>query len=219
MNKESYKYKLFGRFRGRKNKKYSDSDILKNFKVDFEKDINKDIYTILDIGSGSGENSIYLSNLHKNSQVIACELFEDGNINLCNQIILHKIKNISLFAGNVLEFLDLINQNLIFDEIWVLFPDPWPKIRHNKRRLINHNFLKLAHSYLKKKGCLKIASDSQSYNRSIMNLVHEHKQAFFWENQNYQDWNYDFLDLPKTKFNKKAIKSNKKSTIFSLIKI
>ena len=119
----------------------------------------------------------------------------------------------------MLEFLDILNQKSIFDEIWVLFPDPWPKVRHHKRRLINDNFLKFIYFFIKKNGSLFIASDSQSYNRSIINIIFRLKNLFLWKNQNFEDWNYDLLDLPKTKFNKKAIKSNRNSMIFKLNKI
>jgi tRNA (guanine-N7-)-methyltransferase len=219
MKKEQYKYKLFGRFKGRKKNNNPAFNLLNNFNIDIKKDINQVNYNILDIGSGSGENAIHLSKLYSKAQIITCELFEDGNLNLCNQIILKKIRNISLFKGNVLEFLDILNQKSIFDEIWILFPDPWPKVRHHKRRLINDNFLKFIYFFIKKNGSLIIASDSQSYNRSIVNMIYKLKHLFFWENQNFEDWNYDLLDLPKTKFYKKALKSNRNSMIFRLNKI
>ena len=79
---------------------------------------------------------IYLSKLYPKANIIACELFHDGNLNLCNEIFEKKIKNIFLFNGNVLEFLDKIKKELIFNEVWILFPDPWPKKRHQKRRLL-----------------------------------------------------------------------------------
>ena len=219
MKKEQYKYKLFGRFKGRKKNNNPAFNLLNDFNIDIKKDINQANFNILDIGSGSGENAIHLSKLYSKAQIITCELFEDGNLNLCNQIILKKIRNISLFKGNVLEFLDILNQKSIFDEIWILFPDPWPKVRHHKRRLINDNFLKFIYFFIKKNGGLIIASDSQSYNRSIVNMIYRLKHLFFWENQNFEDWNYDLLDLPKTKFYKKALKSNRNSMIFRLNKI
>ena len=219
MSKEQYKYKLFGRFKGRKkNNKYV-LNFLNDLNINIKKDIHKNNYNILDIGSGSGENAIYLSNIYPNAQIIACELFKDGNINLCNQIILNKIKNISLFQGNVLKFLDILNQKSIFDEIWILFPDPWPKVRHQKRRLINSKFIVFLHFYLKKNASLVMVTDSRSYKRSILNVIYNLKNMYFWENQNFEDWNYDLLDLPRTKFNQKAIKSNRNSMIFKLNRI
>ena len=219
MNKEEHKYKLYGRFRGRKRNKASNSSLLNDFNADLKKDININNYNVLDIGSGSGENAIYLAKKYPKAQIITRELFEDGNINLCSEIVKNKIKNIKLFQGNVLKFLDMLNSELIFDEIWILFPDPWPKIRHHKRRLISASFLEIIYLYLKNNAKLIIASDSNSYKRTILNLISECRDDFFWENQSFNEWNYDMLNLPKTKFNKKALKSKRNSMIFKLNKI
>ena len=104
----NYKYKLFGRFKGRK-KKYliplNEFDLYIHNK-NINTNININDYNILDIGSGSGENAVYLSHLHSKAKIFTCELFEDGNINLHNKIIEHKINNIRMYKGNVLEFLD-----------------------------------------------------------------------------------------------------------------
>ena len=93
------------------------------------------------------------------------------------------------------------------------------KKRHHKRRLINYESLNYFYNFLKDSGKIMIASDSKSYIQLIFNLIYKHKHKYEWENQNYQKWNYEFLDLPETKFYKKARNSNRKSTFFSLKKI
>ena len=218
MNKK-FKYKLFGRFRGRKRSQPLDVSYINDYEISIKTDINKNNFNILDIGSGSGENAIHLSKLKPKSNIFTCEIFEDGNINLVNQIIKNNIKNIKLFKGNVLEFLDNINLDYYLNEVWILFPDPWPKIRHHKRRLINVNFLKIIASHLKKDGKIFIATDSASYTHSILNVINSSQDHFFWENQRLEYWKYAILNLPETKFFKKAQKSNRNSIIFELRKI
>ena len=218
MNKK-FKYKLFGRFRGRKRSQPLDVSYMNDYEISIKTDINKNNFNILDIGSGSGENAIHLSKLKPKSNIFTCEIFEDGNINLVNQIIKNNIKNIKLFNGNVLEFLDNINLDYYLNEVWILFPDPWPKIRHHKRRLINVNFLKIISSHLKKGGKIFIATDSASYTHSILNVINSSQDHFFWENQRLEYWKYAILNLPETKFFKKAQKSNRNSIIFELRKI
>ena len=215
-----FKYKLFGRFKGRKKINDSFLNYLNLCKADINNRIIKTNYNILDIGSGSGENAIFLSKTRPtNARIFACDLFQDGNLNLYNQIISQNIKNISLYASNVVEFLDRINDTLIFNEVWILFPDPWPKIRHHKRRLINLLFLNKIYSSLKHSGKLLIASDSSSYVNSIVKTIYDTKNSYFWENQRYELWNYSNLNLPETKFYKKAIRSNRNSIFFKLNKI
>ena len=213
------KYKLFGRFKGRKKIPNLLIKELEHYKIQIKKDINEDKFNILDIGSGSGENAIFLADINKEALIITCELFEDGNINLINQITSKKIYNISMYQGNVLQFLDSLRNVKIFNEVWILFPDPWPKNRHHKRRLINSLFLKKIYFFLKQSGKLMIATDSQSYIQSILSSIYESKNLFYWENQRFEKWDYRFLDLPKTKFYKKSVKSGRNSMFFQLNKI
>ena len=91
MDPEKFKYKLFGRFKARKKSYLHLKDELEKNKFNFNAHINLGNYNILDVGSGSGENAIYLSITNPKSLVITCELFEDGNINLCNEIKKKKI--------------------------------------------------------------------------------------------------------------------------------
>ena len=214
-----FKYKLFGRFRGRKKIHHSSFQDSKKYQFNLERDINNSKYNILDIGSGSGENALFLSDTYPDSKIITCELFYDGNVNLVKQIKKNKITNISLFYGNVLEFLDHAEPLLTFDEIWILFPDPWPKIRHHKRRLISNFFLEKIYKYLRHSGKLMIATDSQSYIQSIIKNIFLIQSTYAWNNQKVSDWDYGNLELPKTKFYKKAMKLNKKSMFFELLKI
>jgi len=214
-----FKYKLFGRFRGRKKIHHPSFQDSKKYQFNLERDINNSKYNILDIGSGSGENALFLSDTYPDSKIITCELFYDGNVNLVKQIKKNKITNISLFHGNVLEFLDHAEPLLTFDEIWILFPDPWPKIRHHKRRLISNFFLEKIYKYLRHSGKLMIATDSQSYIQSIIKNIFLIQNTYTWNNQKVSEWDYGNLELPKTKFYKKAMKLNRNSMFFELLKI
>ena len=84
MNKINQDYKIYGRRRGRKKKRlHLAHEFL--FKNNNKINLFKKNYNILDIGSGSGENSIHLSSSYPNSHIVACETFLDGNLNLCNE--------------------------------------------------------------------------------------------------------------------------------------
>jgi tRNA (guanine-N7-)-methyltransferase len=219
MNIENYKYKLFGRVKGRKKINNNILKDLKRFTINTSNKIKNDEYNILDIGSGSGENSIHLANKNSKAKIIACEIFEAGNINLSQNILKNKLNNIAIYEGNILQFLDEINQVEIFNEIWILFPDPWPKTRHNKRRLINMLFLKKIYPFLKKSGQLMIASDSKEYIRSVLGTIIASQNIFLWENQTYDTWDYQNLNLPETKFYRKAIEFQRNPMFFKLNKI
>ena len=176
-------YKIYGRTKGRKKKRHDlDQTFIKSI---ITKDINIKIKdnNILDIGSGSGENSIYQSMKFPKSKIIACETFLNGNINLCHEIFKKNIHNILIYNGNVLELLDTIRKENVFATIWILFPDPWPKKKHFKRRLINNHFMKKLISMIKRDGKIHITTDSQSYLRQILSSIYKFKNYFLWENQ------------------------------------
>ena len=219
MKKLLRKYKIYGRKKGRKKIQSSSINFIENCKINLENDIIKNKKNILDIGSGNGENSLFLAKKNPDALIIAIEVFINGNINLCNQLSNSKLDNVKIFSNNVLELLDNLNPDNYFNEIWILFPDPWPKKKHYKRRLINDNFFNTVYPYLKENGKIFIATDSVSYLKSIMSIVYKTRSLFNWQNSKPQNWIYEMLDLPYTKFFKKAHNSHRSSFFIELIKI
>ena len=218
MQENIHKYKIFGRRKGRKKNLHNlDKDFLKTILTKKIK-LDKNKHNILDIGSGSGENSIYLSKKFPMSQIIACDNFDDGNLNLCQAIKLNNIKNILIYTGNVLEFFEGITKN-IFDSIWILFPDPWPKKRHFKRRLINETFINNLNDILKKNGNTHIVTDSKSYLRQILGLAYLYRETYVWQNQTNTEWEFDPEECQKTKFYKKALNYDRKPIYINLRKL
>ena len=100
MNLLLNKYKIRGRNKGRKKNSQIHNINYDNFLLNINKDLFTNQNTILDIGSGSGENALFLSKNNQNSLIIACEIFRDGNINLCNKIYESNTVNIKLFKDN-----------------------------------------------------------------------------------------------------------------------
>ena len=148
MFNSNYTNRLFGRTRGRSKKKIN----LKNYyeivdKYKFQ-NFNKETEYILDVGTGYGETSIFLAKQFPDKVIISCEKYIDGNIILLKNIENSKKKNIQLHNGNVYDVLDRANREC-FSLVWIFFPDPWPKNRHAKRRLITSEFLVKLHNTLK----------------------------------------------------------------------
>ena len=219
MKKISSKYIVYGRKKGRKKIHSVDKDFLLNYKINLEKDIKKNKKNIIDVGSGKGENTLFLAKKNPDALIIAIEIFWDGNINLCKQLSKLKLYNVKIFSSNVLKLFDHLNKDDYINEIWILFPDPWPKKKHYKRRLINDNFFTKIYPYLKKDGKIFIATDSSSYLKSIMNSIYKTKSLFNWQNNKPQNLIYVMLDLPHTKFFRKAQNSYRSSFFIELVKI
>ena len=205
-------YRLYGRTKGRK-KKYNNSFLkLKLKTIDKKKDY------IIDIGVGFGESTIKLAKENKDKIVICCEKYIDGLNSLYNKAQNESLDNIQIYPGNAHQLLDeYCEENSIF-ELWILFPDPWPKKRHFKRRLINIDFFNKLKNFLKKDAKIHIASDSKSYIAEILMIINQIKKEYKWVNQNKREWDYLNLTLPKTKYFQKALKKGLNPIYLKLIK-
>jgi len=207
-------YRLYGRTKGRKNNKNNDAFLkIKLINID---DKN---YNILDIGSGFGESTIKIAKKNKKKIVICCDKYIDGLNNIFNNAQKELLDNIYIYQGNVHKMLDEYCINNSISEVWILFPDPWPKKKHFKRRLIDKFFFNKLKTYLKHDATINIASDSQSYNSQILRTINQVKKDFLWVNQSKSEWEYDTNTLPETKYYKKALKNGRKPFYVKLKKL
>ena len=206
-------YRLYGRTKGRK-KKYSNS-----FSTIRLKTIDKKKNYIIDIGAGYGESTIKLAKANKDKLVICCEKYIDGLNSLYKNAQSQSLENILIYQGNVHQLIDEYCEEECISEVWILFPDPWPKKRHFKRRLIDKLFFVKIHKYLKKGSTINIASDSKSYISQILEIIHNIKQDFGWINQSKLEWDYNPKILPETKYFKKALKNGRNSFFAKLEKL
>ena len=218
MFNRNYTNRLFGRTRGRSKKKINlESYHKKVDKFKFQNFNEKSEY-ILDVGTGYGETSIFLAKKFPEKVVISCEKYIDGNIILLKNIQKNNINNILLHNGNVYNIIEITNKKY-FNLVWVFFPDPWPKNRHAKRRLITSEYLIKLHKILKENSEIHIATDSTIYIRFILNSIYKCKKYFDWVNQHEINLSIkDYFDI-ETKYYKKAINSQRKPSLFILRKL
>ena len=123
---------------------------------------------ILEIGFGAGEHVRNLALAHPNKTIIGAEPFMNGVASLLSAIteqnsnrVLDEYNNIRIWADDVRDFLR--NTKSKFEQIWVLHPDPWPKVRHEKRRLLSAEFLNTLSKYLLPDGEIIIGTDHWEY--------------------------------------------------------
>ena len=106
MYQNNYKNRLYGRTRGRSKKKININFYNEMLNEYIFKKFTPNNKYILDIGTGYGETTIYLSEKNKNKIIVACEKYIDGNLNLLKEIKLREIKNIEIHPGNINDILD-----------------------------------------------------------------------------------------------------------------
>ncbi|MDY3128363.1 MAG: tRNA (guanosine(46)-N7)-methyltransferase TrmB [Corynebacterium sp.] len=127
--------------------------------------------TIVEIGSGTGTSTAAMAPLEEDTNIIAVELYKPGLAKLLGQVVRNDIDNIRMIRGDGVEVMVRMFAPESLDGIRVFFPDPWPKARHNKRRIIQSGTLNLFASRLKKGGVLHVATDHADYAEWITELV------------------------------------------------
>ena len=127
--------------------------------------------TIVEIGSGTGTSTAAMAPLEADTNIIAVELYKPGLAKLLGQVVREDIDNIRMIRGDGVEVIYRMFPPESLDGIRVFFPDPWPKARHHKRRVIQSGTLNLFASRLKKGGVLHVATDHADYAEWITELV------------------------------------------------
>jgi tRNA (guanine-N7-)-methyltransferase len=163
---------------------------------------NKNSDLILEIGFGMGASTAEIAKSNLNKNYIAIEVHSPGVGNLLKLIEEDDISNLKIIQHDAVEVLNLMIRNDSLDGIHIFFPDPWPKKRHHKRRLIQSNLLKLIAQKIKKTGYLHIATDWEDYAVWIIDLLDKEELLQKMSNDFFKKPDY----RPFTKYENRGIK-------------
>ncbi len=169
---EQNKYlRSFGRTKGHKLSQ-NQEQIIDEFlpKIRPSQDILKAKNIWLEIGFGAGEHIIQLANERVDTKqvIIGCEPYINGAVKVLKYIEENKIENVFVFDGDARDLLDDIES---IEKCYILFPDPWPKKRHHKRRIVNFNTIEIIFSKLTDNGMITIATDHLGYSEWIKEVL------------------------------------------------
>jgi len=213
--------KLYGRKKsrssGQKNQQIFE-EIFPKYKLDINSlNLNQCSDINLEVGFGYGEHLIWQALNHPNKLFLGAEPFRSGVINIISEIERQKINNIKIYDDNVIDIIDNLPKESL-SAIFILFPDPWPKKKHHKRRFINQNNLKKINSVLKKGGRLVLATDHKDYLHSILLNISKSNQ-FEWLCEKTEDFYSKPYEFPETKYERKAIKYGRRPVYLTFEKI
>ena len=124
---------------------------------------------VIDIGFGDAQSFVCDVVENKDYVFIGIEPYKKGFARAIQFYEENLPKNMFLFNGDAREFLEEIKYKIDF--IRIHFPDPWPKKRHAKRRLVTKDFLLTSHSILRKSGSIEIITDSSIYQQHLEELI------------------------------------------------
>ncbi len=139
-------------------------------KLELDKIFQRSAPRILDIGTGMGDTTITLAKEHPENDYLAVEVHRPGIGSLLRQITANNLTNVRISNHDVVDLLRYQIPANSLDMVYIFFPDPWPKKRHHKRRLINQNLLEILKPCLKSHACIFIATDWHDYAEHILEV-------------------------------------------------
>jgi tRNA (guanine-N7-)-methyltransferase len=155
-----------------------------------------------EIGFGSGEHLAYRADLLPDHGFIGCEPFLNGVVGALMHIRDGHLGNVRLHMGDALDVLERVpDGSLRF--VYLLHPDPWPKARHAKRRMMNHGPLDLIAAKLQPGGEFRLGTDDPTYCRWSM-MVMNQRSDFEWLAKEPKDFLVRPGGWPETRYEAKA---------------
>jgi tRNA (guanine-N7-)-methyltransferase len=158
---------------------------------------------VFEIGFGGGEHLIGQARAQPDTLHLGAEPFLEGVAKALTGVHQHDLKNVRLLASDARPVLAALKPASL-DRLVILFPDPWHKNRHNKRRLIQQDFLEDAHKALKPGGELRFASDWADYAAWTLEKVRAHG-GFSWTAEGASDWRQPPADHITTRYEVKKL--------------
>ena len=157
----------------------------------------------LEIGFGGGEHLVAQARANPNIGFIGCDPFFEGVGKLLSQIEAEGLSNIRIFPGDANRLITTL-PGMCLGKVFALFPDPWPKKRHHKRRLVNKGFLNSLARTMCDDATFHFSTDHDEYGRWALRFLLEH-QAFDWSARGPRDWLTRPSDGIVTRYEQKAL--------------
>lgn len=156
-----------------------------------------------EIGFGGGEHLAYRADLLPDHGFIGAEPFINGVAQALTHIEDQRLANIRLHAGDALEVLSRVPDGSL-TMIYLLHPDPWPKNKHAKRRMMNDGPVQMFADKLKPGGEFRFGTDHDIYLRHALMVMQRFTDIFDWQVNGRDSWENRPGGWPETRYEKKA---------------
>lgn len=156
----------------------------------------------VEIGFGAGEHLAGQAGTRPHHGFVGCEPFLNGVVGALNHIRDDELANVRLHMGDALEVIERFPDGGL-ERVYLLHPDPWPKARHAKRRMMNHGPMDLIARKLRPGGEFRLGTDDPTYCRWAM-MVMDQRRDFEWQAQTAADFLTRPADWPETRYERKA---------------
>jgi tRNA (guanine-N7-)-methyltransferase len=156
-----------------------------------------------EIGFGGGEHLAYRADLLPNHGFIGAEPFVNGVAQALTHIEQQRLANVRLHMGDALEVLRRVPDGAL-TMLYLLHPDPWPKAKHAKRRMMNDGPVRMFAAKLKPGGEFRFGTDHPVYLRHALMVMRRHSDVFEWVAEGPQSWQQRPSGWPETRYEHKA---------------
>ena len=171
----------------------------------------------LEIGFGAAEHLIWQAEQNPNIGIIGCEPYIDGVVKAVSAAEQKTLQNLALHGDDARDVLRWLPPQSL-DNVFILFPDPWPKTRHRKRRLVNPVMFELLASVMRPGAPLTIATDIDDYAKTIMFAASRAYESFQWTAQSSADWRTRPGVWPKTRYEQKAAREGRRAYFLNFVR-
>jgi len=170
----------------------------------------------LEIGYGSGEHLVEYAKKRPDEFFIGTEAFENGNAAMVRALVESGLENVKIYPHDANLLFPLLPDSA-FDRIFILYPDPWPKSRHEERRMISPERLKTFARLLKKGGRLLVVSDHPVYIAHTLRVLGENG-LFEWTALSSHDFARPPEDWETTRYEQKALREGRLPIYLEFVK-
>jgi tRNA (guanine-N7-)-methyltransferase len=170
----------------------------------------------LEIGFGGGEHLLHRAKAEPSVGFIGVEPFVNGMARVMGRLGAEPLDNLRVYGDDATRLLDWLPRTSIV-EIDLLYPDPWPKRRHWKRRFVSKVNLDRFARVLKPGGLFRFASDIDSYVNWTLLHCRTH-DAFDWQAGSADDWRRPYPGWPGTRYEAKAIRDGRKPAYLTFLR-
>lgn len=161
----------------------------------------------LEIGFGGGEHLVHQAALHPDVALIGCEPFINGVAMLLGKLRAARVDNVAVHPGDVRDLFDVLPDGSIA-RAFLLYPDPWPKRRHHRRRFVTPEFLRPLARVMRPGAAFRLATDIPDYVRQA--LLEVPRAGFVWQAERPADWRRPWDDWLPTRYEQKALREGRR---------
>lgn len=160
----------------------------------------------LEVGFGGGEHLVHQAALHPEVGIIGAEPYINGVAMLLGKVRKAGVENLRIHPGDARDLFDVLPDQSV-SKVFLLYPDPWPKKRHHRRRFVTPEHLQPLARVMKAGGEFRVATDIPDYVRQTLEQVPRH--GFMWLAERPADWREPWADWISTRYEQKALREGR----------